>query len=55
MNAAETLHRRNKLLVNIIRGILLIGIAVDFMTGAPPASIIALAIVGFVACGIARS
>ncbi|WP_286891920.1 hypothetical protein [Thermobacillus sp.] len=55
MNTAETLHRRNILLVNIIWDMLLIGIAVDFMTGAPPASIIALAIVGFVACGRARS
>ena len=53
MNAAETLHRRNKLLVNIIWGMLLLGIVVDFLTGAPPESIIALAIVGVLACGTA--
>jgi len=53
MNAAETLHRRNKLLVNIIWGMLLLGIAVDFMTDAPQASIIALAVVGIIACGAA--
>jgi len=53
MNAADTLHRRNKLLVNIIWGMLLLGIAVDFLTGAPPESIVALAAVGVTACGMA--
>ena len=53
MNAAETLHRRNKLLVNIIWGMLLLGLAVDFMTSAPPASIVTLAIVGILTCGTA--
>jgi len=53
MNVDATLHRRNKLLVNIIWGMLLLGIVVDFLTGAPVASIIALAVVGFIACGAA--
>ncbi len=53
LDARETLYRRNRLLVNIIWGMLVLGIAVDFMTGAPNSSIIVLAIVGTFACGVA--
>jgi methyl-accepting chemotaxis protein len=53
MHGSDTLQRRNKLLVNIIWGMLVLGIAVDFVTGATPDSIIALAVVGFITCGIA--
>jgi len=49
----ETLHRRNKLLVNVIWGMLVLGIIVDFLTDAPASSIIVLAIVGSIACGVA--
>jgi len=49
----ETLHRRNKLLVYVIWGMLVLGIVVDFLTAAPTSSIIVLAIVGTAACGIA--
>ncbi|MFC5531168.1 methyl-accepting chemotaxis protein [Cohnella yongneupensis] len=52
MDALETLHRRNKLLVNIIWGMLVLGIIVDSLTGAPASSIIVLLIVGTFACGI---
>lgn len=53
MDAREALYRRNRLLVNIIWGMLVLGIAVDFMTGAPSSSIIVLAIAGTFACGVA--
>lgn len=53
MNGTETLHRRNKLLVAILWGMLLLGIVVDTLTGAPTSSIIVLIIVGTVACGMA--
>ncbi|GFN32892.1 methyl-accepting chemotaxis protein [Paenibacillus xylaniclasticus] len=53
MNYIETLHKRNKLLVKIIWGMLLLGIVVDFLTGAGTDSIIVLAIVGTVTCSIA--
>ncbi|SFE40942.1 methyl-accepting chemotaxis protein [Paenibacillus catalpae] len=51
MDYTETLHRRNKLLVNIIWVMLLLGVAVDFLTGAGTDSIIVLAIVGTLTCG----
>ncbi|MFB9274776.1 methyl-accepting chemotaxis protein [Cohnella cellulosilytica] len=53
MGDFETLHRRNKLLVNIIWGMLALGIIVDFLTGAPSSSIVVLAIVGSIAGGTA--
>ncbi|RKN70057.1 methyl-accepting chemotaxis protein [Paenibacillus ginsengarvi] len=53
MNYSETLHRRNKQMVSIIWGMLALGIAVDFLTGAPAQTIIVLAIVGLVTCGVA--
>lgn len=53
MGFLETLHRRNKLLVYIIWGMLLLGVAVDTMTGAGSDSIITLAIVGTITCGMA--
>lgn len=53
MTRLDTLHRRNKLLVNIIWGMLILGIAVDLLTNAPASSIIVLAIVGLITCGIA--
>src|SRR5690606_8238882 len=53
MSRSDTLHRRNKLLVNIIWGMLILGIVVDYLTAAPAASIIVLAIVGFITCGTA--
>ncbi|WNR44528.1 methyl-accepting chemotaxis protein [Paenibacillus roseipurpureus] len=53
MSYMETLHRRNKLLVNIIWGMLLLGIGVDFLTGAGMDSIQVLLIVGTLTCGVA--
>lgn len=53
MNRSDTLHRRNKLLVNIIWGMLVLGIVVDVLTGAPTSSIIVLAIVGTITAGLA--
>lgn len=53
MNLSDTLHRRNKLLVNIIWGMLVLGVAVDFLTAAPMESIITLIIVGLITCGTA--
>lgn len=52
MDAKEALHRRNKLLVNIIWGMLVLGIIVDFISGAPTRSIIVLLVVGTLACGV---
>lgn len=51
MNPAETLHKRNRLLVNIVWGMLLLGIAVSLLTGSETSSIAVLAIVGSVTCG----
>ena len=53
MDTDNTLHSRNKLLVNIIWGMLILGIAVDFLTGAPPSAIITLTAVGVFACAAA--
>jgi len=53
MTQTDTLHRRNKLLVNIIWGMLVLGIVVDYITYAPISSIIVLAIVGSITCGTA--
>ena len=53
MNYLETLHRRNKLLVNILWGMLLLGIAVDLLTAAAVDSIMVLLIVGTVTCAMA--
>lgn len=53
MSSTETLHRRNRLLVTIIWGMLLLGIAVNFMTDASPNSTAILVSVGSIACGIA--
>lgn len=53
MHGSDTLTKRNKLLVKIIWGMLVLGVGVDFLTGATMDSIIALAVVGFVTCGIA--
>lgn len=53
MNYLETLHRRNKLLVNIIWGMLVLGLAVDVLTQAGTDSIIMLLIVGTLTCGMA--
>ncbi|GMK40294.1 methyl-accepting chemotaxis protein [Paenibacillus sp. CCS19] len=52
MGFLETLHRRNKLLVYIIWGMLLLGVAVDILTGAGMDSIQMLAIVGTITCGL---
>lgn len=51
MEYMETLHRRNKLLVNIIWGMLILGVAVDLLTGAGMDSVIMLCIVGTITCG----
>lgn len=53
MKQTDTLHRRNKLLVNIIWGMLALGIVVDLLTGAPANSIVVLVIVGIITCGAA--
>ncbi|TVX99711.1 methyl-accepting chemotaxis protein [Cohnella terricola] len=53
MGNTEILHRRNKLLVNIIWGMLVLGIVVDFLAGAPSNSIIVLAVIGTIAGGTA--
>lgn len=53
MNHSDTLQRRNKLLVTIIWMMLLLGMVVDILTGAPLKSIIVLAIVGTITCGVA--
>ncbi|UVI30125.1 methyl-accepting chemotaxis protein [Paenibacillus spongiae] len=53
MKQVETLYRRNKLLVNIIWGLLVLGIIVDILTGAPQSSIIVLIVVGTITCGCA--
>lgn len=53
MNPVDTMYQRNRLLVNIIWGMLLLGIAVDLMTGASPSSLVVLAVVGIITCGVA--
>ena len=53
MTRSDTLHRRNKLLVNIIWVMLVLGVVVDMLTGAPASSIIVLVIVGSITCGMA--
>lgn len=53
MNASDTLQRRNKLLVKIIWGMLVLGIGVAYITGATIDWVITLAAVGFTTCGIA--
>ena len=53
MESKEALFRRNKLLVKIVWGMLLLGLAVNFMTGVGMDSTIALAGVGSVTCGFA--
>ncbi|OCT16357.1 chemotaxis protein [Paenibacillus pectinilyticus] len=53
MNYLETLHRRNKLLVNIIWGMLVLGLAVDLLTASGMDSIIVLLVVGTLTCGMA--
>lgn len=53
MKGSELLFKRNKLMVNIITGMLALGIIVQFLTAAPTASIVTLAVVGCIACGIA--
>jgi len=50
---SDTLHRRNKLLVNIIWVMLVLGTVVDILTGAPTSSIIVLVVVGSITCGMA--
>lgn len=53
MEFSETLHRRNKLLVNILWGMLVLGVAVSVLTEGEPSSIAVIAIVGSVACALA--
>lgn len=53
MEAIVALHRRNRLLVNIIWGMLALGLIVDIMTDAPMKSILVLLIVGTFTCGVA--
>ena len=53
MASDNTLYSRNKLLVNIIWGMLLLGIVVDYITGAPPVAIYTLAGVGVSVCAVA--
>lgn len=53
MNYAETLHRRNKLMVFIIWGMLALGIVVDLLTGAANDTIVVLLVVGTATCGVA--
>ena len=48
MKSDETLHKRNRLLVHIVWGMLLLGIAVSLLTGSETNSIVVLAVVGFV-------
>lgn len=53
MDYNDTIYRRNKLLVKIVWGMLILGIAVNLMTGAGMDSNIVLAVVGSVTCGAA--
>ena len=54
MSAVELLHKRNKLLVRIMWGMLALGLIVDFLTGASTQSIIILASVGGTICAVAK-
>lgn len=49
------LFKRNKLMVNVIVGMLLLGIIVQFLTAAPTDSIVVLTVVGLITCGIAAA
>lgn len=53
MSAAELLHKRNRLLVRILWAMLVLGLVVDFLTGAEADSIIILASAGGAICAIA--
>jgi methyl-accepting chemotaxis protein len=53
MNAADTLYKRNRLLVYIIWGMLILGIAVMLLTEATTESVIVLLVVGSVTCSVA--
>lgn len=53
MKTDNALFRRNKLLVTIIWGMLVLGIGVDALTAPSVSSIIVLAVVGLAACGAA--
>jgi len=53
MEHNNALHRRNKLLVNIVWGMLALGMAVNVLTGAGMNSNIVLAVVGVFTCGVA--
>ncbi|MBO9608142.1 MAG: chemotaxis protein [Paenibacillaceae bacterium] len=49
------LYQRNKLMVNVIIGMLILGITVQFLTAAAMDSIVMLIIVGAITCGIAAA
>jgi len=51
MKSSETLHKRNRLLVNIVWGMLVLGIAVCLLTDSKMSFIAILSIVGFITCG----
>jgi methyl-accepting chemotaxis protein len=51
MDPNKTLFKKNRLLVVIIWMMLLLGIAVELMTGAGQSSVVVLAVVGFITCG----
>jgi methyl-accepting chemotaxis protein len=51
MDPNKTLFKKNRLLVVIIWMMLLLGIAVELMTGAGQSSLVVLAVVGFITCG----
>ncbi|MDF2723610.1 MAG: methyl-accepting chemotaxis protein [Paenibacillus sp.] len=53
MNESETMRRRNKLLVNIIWGMLILGLGVDYLTGAKASAVLVLLIVGTITCSAA--
>ncbi|MFC5702629.1 methyl-accepting chemotaxis protein [Cohnella faecalis] len=53
MKSDNTLYRRNKLLVKIIWGMLILGIGVDMLTAAPVKSVLVLVAVGSVTCTVA--
>ncbi|MDB5052606.1 MAG: methyl-accepting chemotaxis protein [Bacilli bacterium] len=53
MNQLEILFKRNKLLVNIIWGMLALGVIVDFVSGVGTNAKLILIIAGVIVCGIA--
>lgn len=53
LTSDNALNRRNKLLVKIVWGMLLLGIGVNLMTGAAASSNLVLVSVGFVTCSVA--